>query len=124
LLSFIKPPVNTFYKLRDLPEYDEFIETTYYWLQVGKDDDEVDVVEEDKIPSEYIEAYGEPEIAGHHYSVEISTVLEDTDNYRDFVKMLDNDNFIYKLQYLQARACLEHLKKKQQESDASLLDLL
>ena len=110
--------------MRDLPEYDEFIETTFYWLQVGNDEDEVDIVQESRIPSEYFDASGEPDVACHHYSAEISTVLEDTDYYSAFVKMLDDDNFIYKMQYHKARECLEFLKSKQKKSDASLLDLL
>ena len=124
LLSFLKPPNETYYQLRDLPEYDEFIETTFYWLQVGNDEDEVDIVQESRIPSEYIDAHGEPDVAGHHFSAELATILEDTDCYSAFVKMLDDDNFVYKIQYRQARECLEFLKSKQKKSDASLLDLL
>ncbi|MDP3058091.1 MAG: hypothetical protein Q8N36_01330, partial [bacterium] len=73
---------------------------------------------------EYVNSYGKPEVAGHHYSVELSSVLEDTEYYSDFVKMLDDDNFVYKIQYRQARECLEQLKSKQKNSDATLLDLL
>jgi len=124
LLSFLKPPDGTYYKLRDLPQYDEFVETTYYWLQVGSDEDEVDIVAENRVPSEYFDSHGEPDVAGYHYSVELSTVLEDTEHYSDFVKMLDDDNFVYKIQYRQARECLEQLKSKQKSSDATLLDLL
>lgn len=124
LLAYLKPPSGTYYKLRDLPEYEEFIETTYYWLQVGKDEDEVDIVEEDRISREYFKSHGNPEVAGHHYSVELSLVLEDTDYYSDFVRMLDDDNFVYKIQYRQARECLEQLKSKRKNTDATLLDLL
>ena len=124
LLSFLRPPNSTYYKLRDLPEYDEFLETTYYWLKVGSDEDEVDIVEESRVPSEYVDSHGEPDVAGYHYSVELSTVLEDTEHYSDFVKMLNDDNFVYKIQYRQARECLEQLKSKQKSSDATLLDLL
>lgn len=124
LLSFLRPPDGTFYKLRDLPKYEEFIETTYYWLQVGSDEDKVDIVEEDRIPSEYVNSHGEPEVAGYHYLVELSAVLEDSECYSDFVKMLDDDNFVYKIQYRQARECLEQLKSKLKNSDATLLDLL
>lgn len=124
LLSFLKPPDGTYYKLRDLPKYEEFIETTYYCLQVGSDEDEVDIVEEDRIPSEYVNSHGEPEVAGYHYSVELSMVLEDSEYYSDFVKMLDDENFVYKIQYRQARERLEQLKSKQKNSDATLLDLL
>jgi len=124
LLSFLKPPDGTYYKLRDLPKYEEFIETTYYLLQVGSDEDEVDIVEEDRIPSEYVNSHGEPEVAGYHYSVELSMVLEDSEYYSDFVKMLDDENFVYKIQYRQARERLEQLKSKQKNSDATLLDLL
>lgn len=124
LLSYLKPHSGTYYKLSDLPEYEEFLETTYYWLQLGNDEDEVDLVEENRIPSEYINSHGEPEVAGYHYSVELSLVLENTEYYNDFVKMLDDDNFVYKIQYRQAREHLEQLKSKQKNSDATLLDLL
>lgn len=124
LLSYLKPHSGTYYKLSDLPEYEEFLETTYYWLQLGNDEDEVDLVEENRIPSEYINSHGEPEVAGYHYSVELSLVLENTEYYNDFVKMLDDDNFVYKIQYRQARERLEQLKSKRKNSDATLLDLL
>lgn len=124
LLSFLKPPRCTYYKLEDLPEFEEFIETTFYWLQVGEDEDEMDLVEENRIPSEYTDTYGVPKIAGHHYSVELSSVLEDSEYYSDFIKMLDDDNFIYKIQYRLAREFLENLKGKRKNSDAALLDLL
>ena len=124
LLAYLEPPGGAYYKLRDLPEYEEFIETTYYWLQIGKDEDEVDIVEEDRISSEYIKTHGKPEVAGLHYSVELSSVLEDNEYYSDFVRLLDDDNFVYKIQYRQARECLEQLKSKRKNSDATLLDLL
>ena len=125
LLSRIKRPARgSYYELKDLPEYDEFIETTYYWLPVGSDEDEVDIVPENRIPSEYIEAHGEPEVAGRHFEAELSTVLEDSEYYNTFIKLLDDDKFIYKIQYNLARKCLEDLKAKRKSSDASLLDLL
>ena len=124
LLSFLRAPDDPYYKLRDLPEFEEFIETTYYWLKVGNDEDEVDIVAENRLPDGYLDSHGEPDVAGYHYLVELSTILEDTEYYAEFVKMLDDDNFVYKIQYRQARACLEQLKSKQQNSDAALLDLL
>ena len=125
MLSRIKRPTRgSYYELKDLPEYDEFIETTYYWLPVGSDEDEVDIVPETRIPSEYIEAHGEPEVAGRHFEAELSTVLEDSEYYNTFIKLLDDDKFIYKIQYNLARKCLEDLKAKRKSSDASLLDLL
>lgn len=124
LIAFLPKPSPEAYKLKDLPAYDEFIETTFYWLRVGKDEDEVDIVAENRVPREYVDSYGEPDVAGYHYSVELSTVLEDTEHYSDLVKMLDDDNFVYKIQYRQARECLEQLKSKQKSSDATLLDLL
>jgi hypothetical protein len=125
LLSLIKrPPRGSYYELKDLPEYDEFIETKFFWMPVGGDEDEMDIVPESRIPSEYIEAHGEPEIAGRHFEADLSHVLENSEDYRDFIKMLDDNNFIYKIQYNQAREYLELLKTKQKSTDASLLDLL
>lgn len=124
LSHFKKPPRGSYYELKDLPEYDEFIETKYLWLQVGSDEDEVDIVPESRIPSEYIEAHGELEVAGIHFEAELSTVLGDPEYYNSFIKVLDDDKFVYKIQYNQAREYLVQLKAKQKSSDASLLDLL
>jgi hypothetical protein len=74
--------------------------------------------------SEYIEAHGELEVAGIHFEAELSTVLGDPEYYNSFIKVLDDDKFVYKIQYNQAREYLVQLKAKQKSSDASLLDLL
>lgn len=121
LLTFLPRPTSEAYKLKDLPACDEFIDTTFFWIRVGRDEDEVDIVAENHVPSEYVETYGKPDVAGYLFSFELSTVLEDTEHYCEFVKMLDDDNFVYKIQYRQARECLEQLKSKQKSSDATLL---
>lgn len=124
LSRFKRPEKGSYYDLKDLPEYEEFIKNTYYWLSVGSDEDEVDIVSEDEIPSEYIEVHGEPEIAGRHFIAELSTVLENSEDYDTFIKLLNDEKFIYKIQYNSARKCLEELKAKQKSVDESLLDLL
>lgn len=84
-------------------------------MPVGSDEDEADIVAENQIPCEYLEARGELEFAGCYFEVELSTVLGDSEYY---------NSFIYKIQYNQAQEYFVQLKAKQKTSDALLLDLL
>ena len=122
LLRFIDASESERYGVDDLPQYSELLQDEY--VLIVNEDEEQELVSRDDVSYQYRIEHGTPDTVGWYYEVDIATILDDVDQYEDLLKMLDREDFTFKLEYIKARELLNDLKAKQKSSDDCLLDLL
>jgi hypothetical protein len=54
---------------------------------------------------------------------DIETILDDPEEYKELIKVLNNDNFPLKQEYRDAHEYLEKLKQNQEAGGTDLFDL-
>ena len=68
--------------------------------------------------------YGELEIVGWNYDVDIDKVLSHRDRYRDLLLALDSDDFELKREYRLMRTYMQELIDKHESTSDDLFDML
>lgn len=110
------------YSFDDLPPHDDFLEDKFAYLEDEDYDGELFSFYD--MSEEYMREYGMPEPVGWRYVLDITTILNEPEEYKQLLKVIDDDGFIYKLEYNKAREYLGSLKEKHKSSYKLLLDLL
>lgn len=88
-------------------------------------DNEPEMVEEDEIPSDYIEIHGEePEVVGHIYRIPWMKIWNDVFNYERLAVSIQSESFKLRKEYLAMREIFEDMKRQIKENDDDLHDLL
>ena len=65
------------------------------------DDYDADVpIDIDEVPASYKEMYGNPEVVGRNYELDIEFILQYPDEYEYVLSWLSNDDFPLKKEYL------------------------
>ena len=70
------------------------------------------------------DVYGELEIVGWNYDVDMDKVLSHQDKYRELLLALDNDNFELKREYRLMRNYMQELIDKHESTSDDLFDML
>jgi hypothetical protein len=120
-ITRLNNPVITLY-CDALPEDDSLVVREYAYIQT--DENSRELVDIKKIPEEYPWYQDEAEVVGGTYEFEVAFVRSRSNGYAPILDVLDNDDFIYKSEYLSVRRYLETIKRKQSKTDDLLLALL
>jgi len=110
------------YECGDLPEYESLVEEVYGYLDI--DEDVRELVSFSTIESEYPWVREMPDVEGARYMFSIAYILDSGSEYLELIEMLNDNDFLLKCQYTEAREYLEGAKKKQANADEFFLDLL
>ncbi len=70
-----------------------------------------EIVEFDNVSSEYIDMYGEPEIDGVSWEIQISDLLSRPDRFHELIAFMEDDSFPLKKEYNEMRKITEKMDK-------------
>lgn len=101
----------------DFPFYEELIVDEFVQLENGE------IAAKSEITDEYVEAHGEPEEAGYAMEVSIKKLLAEKDDYRDMLRVLKDDRFPLKHQYLRLREYHKELQENAVPEGPDLFDM-
>lgn len=104
------------------PEYDDF--NVAKWTDLKAESEEDDLVSYEEVPADYVNRYGEPEIIGWSYEIDVDYALENEDEYPELFDLLNDDEFPLKREYLAAREYTEKLTQEPDRDESNLFDFL
>lgn len=105
----------------NLPEYDEFVNETYYEVTEEKDGvDEVVLVEESQWVDKGDDFDLEP--CGKTYEFSVSNIIEDSEYYSDIIDSLIDINSDFMNEYVQLRKLYIKLMQQSQQSSDDIFD--
>jgi hypothetical protein len=122
----------------DFPDlYDEFIteEWVYYdpnyiiktdddgFIYSHKGDDE-ELTSRGEVSQEYIFEFDEPEVVGRNYEFSMETIFSNPEEYDDLIKLLNQDDFPLKQEFISMQELLKVFKSEQKPKGKSLFDKL
>lgn len=103
-----------------LPYYDEFAVEKYGYIENEGDHELVNLSD---VSYEYIQENGEPDPVGWTLEIDIADLRKKDYRYKELVSLIEKDDFPLKVEYANARMCLEHLLDAQKPSGDDLFSL-
>lgn len=101
-----KQSINAYLSNDDLSLDERFITNKWVYLDEHYQDPDIDtdrLIELNEVPSEYVEEYGEPDVVGRNYEIEIEKLLSDPDYYKDVIRCLESEEFPLMDEFKEAR---------------------
>lgn len=128
LYGFIirKQSINACLGNDDLSLDERFITNEWVYLDEDYRNPDIDadrLIELDEVPFDYIHEYGEPDVIGRNYEIDIETLLSDQQYYSDILQSLENDNFPLMSEFKEAREYFIKLQDKHSVTSNDLFDL-
>ncbi len=122
LFDFIQQ-INRLWFLRceNFPHYDSIVSNEYVYV-IDENESETLVNAED-VDSDYKYEYGDPNVVGWVYEIDVEEVRRNPLEYSELINRLDDDEFDAKKCYVQMREYLRELQVKQRPTGDSLFDL-
>ena len=88
-------------------------------MRDGKRYVHTETVELDEVDDEYIDEYGEPEIEGVSWEIEVADILRRSDFFSELIAFMEDDSFPLKMEYNEMRKFTEWLDKTVNEKPSS-----
>ena len=110
----------------DLPQDERFLTNEWVYLDEDYHDSDIDtneLMELDEVPYDYTNQFGEPEVVGRSYELNIDTVLSDPDAYQDVMRMLEKDDFPLMREFVNAREYMQELADNRETVGDDLFDM-
>ena len=116
-----------FHEINELPHEDDFVYDK--WVRL----DESYVTEHNlldnimlkgNIPSDYIEKYGNPEIVGNYYVIEVSRLLANRSKYKRIIDSLSSNSCGIKKEYDLLKEYMHDLEKKSIQTCRRVIDMV
>ncbi|MEG0835092.1 MAG: NACHT domain-containing protein, partial [Christensenellaceae bacterium] len=128
LYGFIirKQLINAYLSNDDLSLDERFITNEWVYLDDLYQDPEIDtdrLIELNEVPSEYTREFGEPDVVGRNYEIEIETLLSDSQRYKDIIERLEHDDFPLMTEFKKAREYFNRLLDSHFVTSDDLFDL-
>jgi len=95
-------------------------------LDEGYQDPDIDtdsLIEVEEIPIEYKYEYGDPEVVGWNYEMDVDHIFSHPEAYERLIELLEDPTFPLKDEYDRVREYLEELKSKKETPGDDLFDL-
>lgn len=108
-------------KCENFPHYDSLVTNEYVYV-IDEDESET-LVNADDVDLDYKYEYGDPDVVGWVYEIDVEEVRGNPSKYSELIKCLDDDGFDAKKSYVQMREYLYELQSKQKPTGDSLFDL-
>lgn len=114
LYGFIihKQSINACLSNDDLSLDERFITNEWVYLDENYQNPDIDtdrLIELNEVPSEYTREFGEPEVVGRNYEIEIDKLLSDSQHYKDIIECLESDDFPLMAEFKEAREYFSRL---------------
>jgi len=109
-----------------MPLDEVFVTNEWVYLdnKFNSSDYDTDVlIERRRIPLEYEEWNGIPDIVGRNYEIHIDRILQNPNIYKDILELLNSDDFPIKVEYLKSREYMQELIDKRETVGDDLFDL-
>ena len=110
----------------DLPEDEAFLTNEWVYLDDDYENPDIDtnyVISVDEVPYDYKLEFGEPEIVGRNYEIEIKTICDSPESYGEVIALLESEAFPLMSEYNEVRDYLRKLQAKRSEPGDDLFDL-
>lgn len=110
----------------DLPEDEAFLTNEWVYLDDNYENPDIDtnyVISVDEIPYDYKFEFGEPEIVGRNYEIEIKAIYGAPEIYSGIIALLESGTFPLMEEYNKVRDYLRKLQEKQSAPGDDLFDL-
>lgn len=110
----------------DLPQDERFLTNEWVYLDEDYHDPDIDtneLMELDEVSYDYTNQFGEPEVVGRSYELNIDTVLSDPDAYQDVMRMLEKDDFPLMREFVNAREYMQELADNRETVGDDLFDM-
>lgn len=110
----------------DLPQDERFVVNEWVYLDEAFEDPDYDtneLIELKEVPWEYKREYGDPEIVGTNYEIQISNLLNDPESFDDVVSLLENDEFPLKAEFVKVREYMQKLIDEKETVGDDLFDM-
>ena len=110
----------------ELPQEDEYLMDEWVYLDSDYKSPEFEsgsLINKNAVPWEYKEYFGEPEVVGRYYEIDIETILRNPEKHEDTIHLLESDDFPIRAEFLAVRAYMQELIDKEQTIGDDLFDL-
>ena len=110
----------------ELPQDDEYLTDEWVYLDSDYESPEFEsdsLINKDDVPWEYKEYFGEPEVVGRYYEIDIEAILRNPEKHEDTIHLLESDDFPIRAEFLAVRAYMQELIDKEQAVGDDLFDL-
>jgi hypothetical protein len=110
----------------ELPQEDEYLLDEWVYLDSDYKSPEFEsgtLINKDDVPWEYEEYFGEPEVIGRYYEIDIEAILRKPEKHEDTIHLLESDDFPIRAEFLAVRAYMQELIDKEQTIGDDLFDL-
>lgn len=108
-------------KCENFPHYGSLVTNEYVYV-IDEDESET-LVNADDVDLDYKYEYGDPDVVGWVYEIDVEEVRGNPSEYSELINCLDDDEFDAKKSYVQMREYLNKLQSKQKPTGDSLFDL-
>lgn len=108
-------------KCENFPHYGSLVTNEYVYV-IDEDESET-LVNADDVDWDYKYEYGDPDVVGWVYEIDVEEVRGNPSEYSELINCLDDDEFDAKKSYVQMREYLNELQSKQKPTGDSLFDL-
>lgn len=128
LYNFIiqKENIAAYLSSEDFPDDDEFVTSEWAYLDERYNDPDIDtdsLIERGEIPYNYKYEFGDPDIVGWNYEIDVETIFASPRRYESVIELLESEEFPLKQEYNEVREYLERLKDKKVTPGDDLFDL-
>jgi hypothetical protein len=89
----------------------------------SNDYDRGTLIDIEEVPWAYKEEFGEPDVVGRSYELDIDEILENAESNQEIITVLDSDDFPLKAEFLNVRKYTAELADKHQPKGDDLFDL-
>ena len=110
----------------ELPQDDEYLLDEWVYLDSDYESPDFEsgsLINKDDVPWEYKEYFGEPEVVGRYYEIDIEAILRNPEKHEDTIHLLESDDFPIRAEFLAVRAYMQELIDKEQTIGDDLFDL-
>lgn len=117
--------INAYIDNVEMPQDERFLTNEWVYLDEEYRDPDIDtdgLIDLDDVPWRYKDEYGEPDVVGRNYEMDISKVLDNPVSNRDVIELLDSDEFPIKAEFLAAREYMQELIDKGETVGDDLFD--
>ena len=110
----------------ELPHDDKYLTAKWGYLDSDYESPDYEphsLIILDEAPWDYVQEFGEPEIVGKTYEIDIESILRNPEKHEDTIHLLESDDFPIRAEFLAVRAYMQELIDKEQAVGDDLFDL-
>ena len=110
----------------DLPTDEEFVTAEWVYLDEEWNDPDMDtdgLVNASDVPREYTRIYGDPDVVGRNFELNVEDILNNPDFYNEVIASMEDESFPLMKQFTEVRDYMQELMDKHSVSGNDLFDL-